>query len=493
MKNKILITALLLTLMLTPIVLAQDPYEWSFDKWLQGMLRKIGLFTVVGGNTCNTQPDASGTCTQSPSCQLTCPYPCVVDVYKPDWTFFREDTLTTPGQISYVAIDYHWEKYYCQGTSTTVPTTTPTTTISSDCYANGVRVTNSDCSFGSTKKCCSNQCYHDDIFGGYLCYSGGTTTSLTTAPTTIPTTLPTTTISSDCYANGVRVTNSDCSMGTTKKCCSNQCYHDDWFGGYLCYSGGTTTSLTTAPTTTPTTIPSGECPGTVMGDKGCCIDQQLCTPEDSQVCKSCRSGVMPNRCNPCDSNIVDTCMSGYWQPNVDCNTATCDPVNAQCNWEDVNPDWDDYPPEEWPTEHNLPPEDEWPGTTPTTECYNKAEDYCERSHGFGWYCDNTDWLCKAPQPGSELEMILERYPWLLILVPVVIGGYLKYEKNKKDTWKGVLIGGAIGYGMYYLYTLPWWVKLLGGFGIIGGIAIFFYLGGGALIMYLLTKKWRKLR
>ncbi len=88
--------------------------------------------------------------------------------------------------------------------------------------------------------------------------------------------------------------------------------------------------------------------------------------------------------------------------------------------------------------------------------------------------------------------MLEKYPWLLIVVPAALGGYLMYDKRKKHNamMKGVLIGGTIGYILYYLYNLPWWVKLLGGLGIVGGAIIFLYLGGGALIIYFLTRKRR---
>jgi hypothetical protein len=107
-------------------------------------------------------------------------------------------------------------------------------------------------------------------------------------------------------------------------------------------------------------------------------------------------------------------MSGVWYPATDCAETTCDPINAQCRWEDANPDWKDYPTEQWPTEQYIEtlPESEWP-STPTTECFDKAETYCEEIHGFGWKCDSSDWKCKPEWWAKPLWFGLPTYVFII--------------------------------------------------------------------------------
>jgi uncharacterized membrane protein (UPF0136 family) len=69
---------------------------------------------------------------------------------------------------------------------------------------------------------------------------------------------------------------------------------------------------------------------------------------------------------------------------------------------------------------------------------------------------------------------MEEYgKYLIIAFPAALGGLIMYARKKEMVWTliGVITGLIIGLLMYYIYTLPWYAKLLGGFA--GGLGIYF--------------------
>ena len=79
----------------------------------------------------------------------------------------------------------------------------------------------------------------------------------------------------------------------------------------------------------------------------------------------------------------------------------------------------------------------------------------------------------------------------ILFLPAAGALVIALTKNKDEIMKGIIIGGVVGGILYYLYTLPWWVKFLGGLGLAGGLVLFVYFGGAGLVLYLILEKRKR--
>lgn len=135
-----------------------------------------------------------------------------------------------------------------------------------------------------------------------------------------------------------------------------------------------------------------------------------------------------------------------------------------------------------------------------SECNEDGKDICKLDN-HRWVCqaiditndDEKDILCWIDygiedycKEQSDLEKILAEYPWLIIIIPGIVGYYL--GKGKQQKKKALVIGLACGGVLYYLFSLSWWQQTILGLGLGVGAIAFLTLGGGALIMYFLTRR-----
>lgn len=186
------------------------------------------------------------------------------------------------------------------------------------------------------------------------------------------------------------------------------------------------------------------------------------------------------RATGCDSN--NGCI--MTRMTVECTSDTQCPTGESCiNWEcvDVNP-----PP--WrPTCGN--------GICEAGENDPLTEHYCPADCNLLPECG--DGVCNVGENQgncpSDCGVALDfNMIWILIFA-VLLGAVGYGAGGKTGTVIGAIMGGLIGYAIYWFLSLPWWAQLLFGiFGVAGAGLLTYVLlfGGGAIALLAVYAAWR---
>jgi len=113
---------------------------------------------------------------------------------------------------------------------------------------------------------------------------------------------------------------------------------------------------------------------------------------------------------------------------------------------------------------------------PAIKC---GDGICTRPYENEFNCPQD--CLKEPEVG-KIDMSL-----LAIVIMVVLGGLVAYARTRDVVWGivGAIAGFIAGYIIYWILSLPWWVKLLGGIGLAAGGGLILYFFGGTILMLLM--------